>query len=113
MSNIHAREQFVKQFESIVDGVRQTRAKISAKYEDEKSKRDALNGHLSSLVEQQRKYAAALKQFSNYVERNDQLLKQWKALQQKSQPHSTRNWASAFAGGHLRSIGCLAYRMVS
>lgn len=91
MSNIHAREQFVKQFESIVDGVRQTRAKISAKYEDEKSKRDALNGHLSSLVEQQRKYAAALKQFSNYVERNDQLLKQWKALQQKSQPHSTRN----------------------
>lgn len=91
MSNFHAREQFVKQFETIVDGVHQTKSKVCAKYEDEKTKRDALNAHLSSLVEQQRKYAAALKQFTKYCERNNQLVKQWKALQQKSQPHSSKN----------------------
>lgn len=88
MSHFHAREQFVKQFETIVDGVRQTKSKVSAKYEDEKTKRDALNTHLSSLVEQQRKYAAALKQFTNYCERNNQLVK---TLQQKTQKHSTPN----------------------
>lgn len=85
MSNFHAREQFVKQFDGIVDGVRQTKAKIATKYGDEKTKRDALNAHLSSLVEQQRKYAAAVKQFTDYCERNNQLGKQLKALQQKQQ----------------------------
>lgn len=94
MSNFHAREQFVKQFEAIVDGVRQTRTKVSAKYEDEKTKRDALNAHLSSLVEQQRKYATAVKQFTKYCERNNQLVKQWKALQQKHQLPSTQHWAA-------------------
>lgn len=89
MSNFHAREQFVNQFETIVDGVRQTKSKVGAKYVDEKTKRDALNAHLSSLVEQQRKYAAAVKQFTNNCERNNQLVKQWKALQQKHQQHST------------------------
>lgn len=52
MSTFHARGQFFDQFEALVNGVRQTRAKVSANQEDKKSKRDALNAHLRSLVEQ-------------------------------------------------------------
>lgn len=83
MTNIHAKEQFVAQFETIVDGVRQTKLKVKNKFEDEKAKRDGLNSQLTCLVEQQRKYATAVKQFTKDCERNDQLMKQWKALQSK------------------------------
>lgn len=81
MSNIHAREQFVAQLEQIVDGVGQTKLKIRNKLEEEKGKRDALNSQLTALVEQQRKYAVVLKQFTKDCERNDQLIKKLKALQ--------------------------------
>lgn len=78
---MHAKEQFVAQLEQIVDGVGQTKLKIRNKLEDEKSKRDTLNSQLTALVEQQRKYAVVLKQFTKDCERNDQLVKKLKALQ--------------------------------
>lgn len=81
MSNMHAKEQFVLQLEQIVDGIGQTKLKIKNKLEGEKAKRDELNGQLSGLVEQQRKYAVVLKQFTKDCERNEHLLKQLKALQ--------------------------------
>lgn len=81
MSNITAKEQFVLQLEQIVDGVGQTKIKIKNKLEAEKAKRDELNAELSSFVEQQRKYAVVLKQFTSDCDRNDQLMKQLKALQ--------------------------------
>lgn len=78
---MHAKEQFVLQLEQIVDGVGQTKLKIKNKLETEKSKRDELNAQLSALIEQQRKYAVVLKQFTKDCERNEHLVKQLKALQ--------------------------------
>lgn len=78
---MHAKEQFVLQLEQIVDGVGQTKLKIKNKLETEKAKRDEFNAELSSLVEQQRKYAVVLKQFTKDCDRNEQLMKQLKALQ--------------------------------
>lgn len=81
MLNVHAKEQFVKQFEDIVDGVKQTKNKVKAKCEEEKSKRDALNTQLLQLIEHQRKYAATLKQFTKECERNELLMRELKRLQ--------------------------------
>lgn len=81
MSNMHAKEQFVLQLEQIVDGVGQTKLKIKNKLETEKTKRDELNAQLSALIDQQRKYAVVLKQFTKDCERNEHLLKQLAALQ--------------------------------
>lgn len=84
LANVYAKEQFVAQFEIIVDGVRQTKQKVRNKFDDEKAKRDGLNAQLSSLVEQQRKYAAALKQFTKDCERNEQLMRELKQLKRES-----------------------------
>lgn len=81
MSNMHSKDQFVLQMEQIVDGVGQTKLKICNKLDEEKLKRDTLNSQLTALVEQQRKYAIVLKQFTKDCERNDQLVKKLKALQ--------------------------------
>lgn len=78
---MHAKEQFVLQLEQIVDGVGQTKLKIQNKYDEEKKKRDAYNSQLTGLIEQQRKYAVVLKQFTKDCERNEQLVKKWRALQ--------------------------------
>lgn len=69
------------QLEQIVDGVGQTKLKVRNKFEEEKGKRDTLNAQLTGLIEQQRKYAVILKQFTKDCERNEQLIKQLKALQ--------------------------------
>lgn len=91
MSNMQAREQFVAQLEQIVDGVGQTKLKIRNKLDEEKSKRDTLNRQLTALVEQQRKYAVALKQFTKDCERNDQLVKKLKALQAAAKATETND----------------------
>lgn len=81
MTNLHAKEQFVIQLEQIVDGVGQTKLKVRNKLEEEKGKRDTLNAQLTGLIEQQRKYAVVLKQFTKDCERNQILIKQLKAMQ--------------------------------
>lgn len=79
-----AKEQFVGRFETIVEGIQQTKSKVQARLADEKSKRDGLATQLSELIEKQRKYAIALKRFKQNCERNEQLMKQCKALQARS-----------------------------
>lgn len=74
MANVQSREQFIKQFESILDGIKQSKTKVQNKYDDEKAKRDGLNAQLLCLVEQQRKYATAIKQFTKECQRNEELL---------------------------------------
>lgn len=81
MSNLQSKEQFLNQFDAIVDGVRQTKIKVKNKCDDEKAKRDGLNAQLLCLVEQQRKYVAAVKQFTTECQRNEELLKRLKAYQ--------------------------------
>lgn len=78
--NSYAKEQFVLQFEDIVEGVRQTRTKVKNKCDEEKEKRDSLNEQLLLLIEQQRKYASALKQFTDKCSMNQQLMNELKTM---------------------------------
>ncbi|XP_055919878.1 coiled-coil domain-containing protein 93 isoform X2 [Eupeodes corollae] len=81
MTTPQSREQFLKQFEAIVDGVKQTHNKVLQKCDDEKVKRDALNSQLMHLVEQQRKYAAAVKQLTRECQRCEALMIHLKSIQ--------------------------------
>lgn len=63
MATVHSKEQFLKKFEDIVDGVALSKQKIKRKNEDEVSKRNQLNNELLGFVELQRKYATLIKQF--------------------------------------------------
>ncbi|KAG4076761.1 hypothetical protein HA402_009107 [Bradysia odoriphaga] len=81
MANPQSKEQFVTQLETIVDGVKQTKIKVKNKFEDERAKRDGLNSQLMCLIEQQRKYATVVKQFTNECQRNEHMTQQLKALQ--------------------------------
>ncbi|XP_049277338.1 coiled-coil domain-containing protein 93 isoform X1 [Anopheles funestus] len=80
MQTPHSREQFVQQFETIVEGIRATKAKLKKKCDDEKAKRDGLNAQLLCLVEQQRKYAATVKQLTMECQRNETLMQHLKVL---------------------------------
>jgi hypothetical protein len=73
MQTPQAKEQFMLQFEQIVEGIRQTKVKVKSKCDEEKLKRDHLNAQLLALVDQQRKYAAAIKQFTSECQRNEAL----------------------------------------
>lgn len=70
MTTIHSKEQFLKKFEEIVEGVSSTKVKIKRKNDDEKTKRDQLNNELLSFIELQRKYAAMIKQFKIACEKH-------------------------------------------
>jgi hypothetical protein len=80
MQTPHAKDQFMVQFEQIVEGIKQTKAKVKTKHDEERLKRDSLNGQLLTLVEQQRKYAAAIKQFTFECQRNEALHMKLKSL---------------------------------
>ena len=69
------KEQFLKQFEAIVEGIKATKTKVKHRCDDEKAKRDGLNDLLICLMEQQRKYAATIKQLTLECQKNETLLK--------------------------------------
>lgn len=69
MATIHSKEQFLKKFEDIVEGVTKMKDKINRNNDDERSKRDQLNSELLSYIELQRKYAAMIKQFKTACEK--------------------------------------------
>lgn len=81
MANPQSKEQFVTQLDAIVDGVKQTKIKVKNKFEDEKAKRDGFNSQLMCLIEQQRKYATIVKQFTMECQRNEKMIQQLKALE--------------------------------
>ncbi|XP_032520545.2 coiled-coil domain-containing protein 93 [Danaus plexippus] len=64
MSSARKREEFMTQFESIVEWVNQTVKKVEQKYKNEKEQKAALYGEYSRLMEVQRQYAAALKKLA-------------------------------------------------
>ncbi|XP_050324260.1 coiled-coil domain-containing protein 93 isoform X1 [Bactrocera neohumeralis] len=83
MTSVQGREEFIKQFEAIVTGVRQTEQKVRQKYNEECARRDALNAELQSLLELQRQYAAAVKQLTKECQRCEQLQQHLKSIRQK------------------------------
>ncbi|VVC90904.1 unnamed protein product [Leptidea sinapis] len=64
MSSVRKREEFMMQFESIVDWVNQTVRKVEEKYKQEKEQKASLHHEYCRLMEVQRQYAAALKKLS-------------------------------------------------
>ncbi|ALC42514.1 fidipidine [Drosophila busckii] len=84
MLSPHGREDFIRQFESIVDGVRSAQDKVRHKYNEERMRRDELNEELQSLLELQRQYAAAVKQLTRDCQRCDQLQQQLSSIKQKA-----------------------------
>ncbi|KAG7296188.1 hypothetical protein JYU34_021289 [Plutella xylostella] len=68
MSSTRKREEFMSQFESIVEWVNQTVKKVETKYQQEKDKKTDLHSEFSRLMDVQRQYAAALKKLAD--ERN-------------------------------------------
>lgn len=62
----------------IADGVKQSKRKVESKLVEEKHKRDQLSIQLQGLVEQQRRYATAIKQLSIECRKQEVLLSQQK-----------------------------------
>ncbi|CAL1689800.1 unnamed protein product [Lasius platythorax] len=76
MASSSGKEQFLKQFETIVAGVKRNKAMVEKRCTDEKNRRDALSRQLVILVEQQRKYVAAVRQLTIECRKNEALLAQ-------------------------------------
>ncbi|XP_076623861.1 coiled-coil domain-containing protein 93 isoform X1 [Colletes latitarsis] len=76
MASTSGKEQFMRQFEMIVAGVKINKAKVDKRCTDEKNKRDALSQQLATLIEQQRKYVAAVRQLTIECRKNEALLAQ-------------------------------------
>ncbi|XP_075978632.1 coiled-coil domain-containing protein 93 [Anticarsia gemmatalis] len=69
MSSVRKREEFMTQFESIVDWVNQTVKKVEEKFKSEKEQKAALYNEYSRLMDVQRQYAAALKKLGEERQR--------------------------------------------
>lgn len=69
MSSVRKREEFMKQFESIVDWVNHTVKKVEEKFKNEKEQKSALYNEYSRLMDVQRQYAAALKKLGEQRQR--------------------------------------------
>ncbi|XP_011312094.1 coiled-coil domain-containing protein 93 isoform X2 [Fopius arisanus] len=74
MASVSGKEQFLKQFEAIISGVKRNREKVEKKCAEEKERRFNLNKDLVTLVEQQRKYVAAVRQLTIECRKNEALL---------------------------------------
>ncbi|BET00461.1 Coiled-coil domain-containing protein (DUF2037) [Nesidiocoris tenuis] len=80
LNSPHARGEFIKQFETIIDGVKHNKLKVESKRNEERDLRDRLRFQLSALVDQQRQYSLLLKQFTLECEKNQELLALLKSI---------------------------------
>ncbi|XP_025829146.1 coiled-coil domain-containing protein 93 [Agrilus planipennis] len=71
-----AKEEFLRQLENIVAGVKQSRCKVESKLVEEKHKRDELTYSLQSLVDQQRRYVSVVRQLGVECRKHEILLSQ-------------------------------------
>ncbi|XP_053327908.1 coiled-coil domain-containing protein 93 isoform X1 [Spea bombifrons] len=74
MSSSGTREQFLRQMEQIVDGIRQNRNKMEKKKQENKMRRDQLNDEYLELLEKQRLYFKTVKEFKEECRKNETLL---------------------------------------
>lgn len=61
MSSPNVRDQFLKQFESIVMGIKENKTRVQKRLDNEKQRKEELCVTLGALLELQRKYVAATK----------------------------------------------------
>ncbi|XP_054828556.1 coiled-coil domain-containing protein 93 [Eublepharis macularius] len=79
MASSGAREQFLRQMEQIVEGIKQNRMKMEKKKQENKMRRDQLNDEYLELLEKQRLYFKTVKEFKEECRRNEMLLSKLKA----------------------------------
>lgn len=80
MGSSHAKAEFLKQLESYVEGIGQLLAKQRLRCDEEKAKRDQMNGTQLALVDEQRHLAAIIKQLKHEFGTNDELQREYKVL---------------------------------
>lgn len=80
MSSSSNREQFLKQFDSIVRGIVDNKERIEKKKAVEKQRRDTLNQKYLDIVEQERLYFKTVKDFTEECHKNEVLLSKLKNL---------------------------------
>lgn len=74
------KSSFIQQFEYIVAAIKKNKAKVEARRDEERRKRDNLSKQLLDLIEQQRQYVAVVRQLKIEVKRNEALLAQLRAI---------------------------------
>ncbi|NWX81570.1 CCD93 protein, partial [Nothoprocta ornata] len=79
MTSSGSREQFLRQMEQIVEGIKQNRMKMEKKKQENKMRRDQLNDEYLDLLEQQRLYFKTVKEFKEECRKNEVLLSKLKA----------------------------------
>ncbi|XP_068988881.1 coiled-coil domain-containing protein 93 isoform X1 [Bombus flavifrons] len=89
MASTSGKEQFLKQFDEIVAGVKRNKAKVEKRCADEKNRRDALSRQLVTLIEQQRKYVAAVRQLTIECRKNEALLAQLRGMDTSSEQYNS------------------------
>uniref|UniRef100_T1JCX3 Coiled-coil domain-containing protein 93 n=1 Tax=Strigamia maritima TaxID=126957 RepID=T1JCX3_STRMM len=79
MSSPSSKEQFLKQFELIVEGIRVNKAKLEKKKQEEKMRRDHLSDVYLDLVEKQRLYFKTVKSLKEECRKNEILISKMKS----------------------------------
>ncbi|XP_041857501.1 coiled-coil domain-containing protein 93 isoform X2 [Melanotaenia boesemani] len=79
MSSSAAKEQFLRQMEQIVEGIKQSRIKMERKKQENKMRRDQLNDEYLELLDKQRLYFKTVKDFKEECRRNEMLLSKLRA----------------------------------
>ncbi|CAL1581959.1 unnamed protein product [Knipowitschia caucasica] len=74
MSSAGAKEQFLRQMEQIVEGIKQSRIKMEKKKQENKMRRDQLNDEYLELLDKQRLYFKTVKDFKEECRKNEMLL---------------------------------------
>lgn len=80
MASPAARDQFLRQMEQIVEGIKQSRMKMEKKKQENKMRRDQLNDQYLELLEKQRLYFKTVKEFKEEGRKNEILLSKMKAM---------------------------------
>lgn len=83
MTSNHSKENFIKQLESLIDGIKQMTNKRRTKVNEEKERRDQLNEKLILLVDEQRRLAGIIKQLKIEFKTSDALTKEYQKLCQQ------------------------------
>uniref|UniRef100_A0A8C7S6H1 Coiled-coil domain-containing protein 93 n=1 Tax=Oncorhynchus mykiss TaxID=8022 RepID=A0A8C7S6H1_ONCMY len=74
MASSGAKEQFLRQMEQIVEGIKQSRIKMEKKKQENKMRRDQLNDEYLELLDKQRLYFKTVKDFKEECRKNEMLL---------------------------------------
>ncbi|XP_054642895.1 coiled-coil domain-containing protein 93 [Dunckerocampus dactyliophorus] len=79
MSSSSDKEQFLRQMEQIVEGIKQSRIKMEKKKQENKMRRDQLNDEYLELLDKQRLYFKTVKDFKEECRKNEMLLSKLRA----------------------------------